>query len=325
MGKTLTFDVVSDISSAQQLWSEFVDQSVLWNNWNYRACFHYFHPAQLRFYIVKHNGITVTLLPLEIDQTSSELQFFGGHYQCDNRIYFKPGYEEAAQALLENIAFPLNLRWMSHALPGVPGCVENGSKYVLDLRGIQSVDDYYQKFWSSKSRKKLRGQFKHIEEHTIQIIENNYQDIDLLVEFNKIRFREKSSFHKPQREDFMKSLLDHFKVQMMTTLFDGVKQAVWMGIYYNNVFYGINSGRNIGINNLGKYMILQRIRKAIELGAHAYDAKKGNYGWKEAFGFSSIPQFVYDTRVQPVAQPDQAQVDTSSKTHDQVTPSSISV
>jgi hypothetical protein len=309
MGKTFTFDVVSDISSAQQLWSEFVDQSVLWNNWNYRNCFHYVNPAQLRFYIVKHNGITVAFLPLEIDQTSSELQFFGGHYQCDNRFYFKPGYEEAAQALLENITFPLNLRWMSHALPGVSGCVENGSKYVLDLRGVHSVDEYYQKFWSAKRRKKLLRQFKHIEDHTIETIENNYQDIDLLVEFNKIRFREKSSFHKPQREEFMKSLLDHFEVQMMTTLFDGVKQAVWMGIYYNNVFYGINSGRNIGINNLGKYMILQRIRKAIELGARAYDAKKGNYGWKEAFGFSSIPQYVYDTRIEPEVQTEQSQSD----------------
>jgi hypothetical protein len=48
----------------------------------------------------------------------------------------------------------------------------------------------------------------------------------------------------------------------------------------------------LSINGLGKYLSLQKIKQAINLGAKTYDARSENLGWKEAFNFTKRPLYV---------------------------------
>lgn len=165
-------------------------------------------------------------------------------------------------------------------------------KYYLPLEQYKSYEDYLDDKWSKDSRKKIRQQIRSIyRDHSIQILQNNYEDIKVMSELNKERFGEDSSFTYPYREKIFTTLSKFYQVEMLTILENGIKHGVSYGIKYKNTYIGMNAGISYEIEDLGKLLTLLQINRAIELGCTLYDAGKGSSGWKEAFRFTKVPQY----------------------------------
>ena len=81
---------------------------------------------------------------------------------------------------------------------------------------------------------------------------------------------------------------------MLTFIINGTKEAVTFGIKYKNTFIGINGGaREEAHRDLGTYITVKKIEKAIESGADKYDAGIEDLGWKENWHFKKIPQRIF--------------------------------
>jgi len=63
-------------------------------------------------------------------------------------------------------------------------------------------------------------------------------------------------------------------------------------LFHNGVCYGINSGYNPELKNIGKYLTLLKIQAAIDEGCSIYDAGgSGAFGWKEDFNLLKKPLY----------------------------------
>ena len=174
---------------------------------------------------------------------------------------------------------------MNEPIPGVKFFEEETGYYVLDLEGITSWEDYLEKDWHGKSKKNLKAQMKKIEALGVTIQENEVADLEVLAQFNVEQFGEKSHFNRPHRLEYLRKLMDIYKAKILSVVLNGKIIAVGYGIVYNGTYYGLTSGHDLSINNLGKYLILCRIEQAIASGATFYEAGRHDYGWKEQFHF----------------------------------------
>ncbi|MCK4651370.1 GNAT family N-acetyltransferase, partial [Candidatus Babeliales bacterium] len=171
-------------------------------------------------------------------------------------------------------------------------------KYVVELSGINSADGYLNKNFKARSRKKLQKKVEIIKCLNPKIIENNYNDIDLLIELNKKAFGERSSFNKPYRREVFHDLLKlNFDIHLLSYVINDKKEAVSFSIKYNDVYVYINTGSNKNdMFNLGSYVIYQQIERAIESKAKYLDAGMGDLGWKEIWHLGKSPQYTFEKK-----------------------------
>lgn len=296
MKTSLTIDVITDIKQAEALWNMYHTGTSLYDNWQYRLLYFQFFSFSPQFYLVSLKNEVIAMVPLQWNSDIQQLEFFGGDYMSDNTIYVKPGYESYLRDISTQISRPLRLFWTAkpYFLHAWKTC-SIGYKYILPLEGFTCVEDVLEALWSKKSRKNIEHQMNELRSHDISIEENVFDDLDLLISLNKQRFGAASSFYKPYRAEFLREVIKHFDVSMMSVSIDGKKESVCYSILYNNGMYGINSGRNTKINNLGKFVILQKIARAILAGAAFYDAGRSDLGWKRAFHFQPVPLYSVTT------------------------------
>ena len=79
--------------------------------------------------------------------------------------------------------------------------------------------------------------------------------------------------------------MDKYETKILTVTLANKVIAVGFGIIHNGKYYGLTSGHDLSINNLGKYLIVCRIEQAAKSGAEAYEAGRHDFGWKEQFHF----------------------------------------
>lgn len=296
MESPITIDVVTDIKEAQEIWNAYHTGTSLYDSWKYRSLYFQFFSYPLQFYIVSINNEVIAVLPMQWNTDQQHLEFFGGDYMSDNTIYLKRGNEKYLKELSKQMARPLRLFWTAkpYILSSWKTCMIS-YKYVLPLQGLNTIDDFLQLYWSKKSRKNIQHQMEELQKLNVQVQEDNYNDLDLLIELNKKRFGKASSFYKPFRKEFLQEVIKHFDVKMLSVTVQGKKESVCYSVFYNNVYYGINSGRNTAINNLGKFVMLEKISRAITSGAVSYDAGRADLGWKRAFHFKPVPLYSVST------------------------------
>lgn len=291
----LIFNVVSDIEEAKYIWQKLSPDESIYDNWDFRYCFYKYFSHPLRFYARYKNGELIGLLALQYNNELKMLEFFGGSFMEDNHVFIKKGYEEYIPEFYGNINEPAKLEDICGSSPFESLLDIFEYKYVADLNGLRNADEYLTKYFKAKRKKEIKKKVSFVELLKPVIIENNYEDLDLLIELNKKRFGKESSFNKPFRHEIYHDLLNiNLDIKMLTFIINGTKEAVTLGIKYNNIFVGINGGtRKEAHQGMETYITVKKIEKAIESGADKYDAGIEDLGWKENWHFEKMPQRMF--------------------------------
>lgn len=294
----LKFNIISNVENAKNIWQKLSHNDNIYDNWDFRYCFYKYFNYPLRFYAGYSGGELIGLLPLQYNSELKTLEFFGGSFMEDNYVFIKPGYEEYIPKFYNNIKEPARLEDIAGEDPFTKSLDIFEYKYVSDLEGLKSINEYLIKYFKAKGRNAVRKKIKSIEKLKPVIIENNFKDLDLLIELNKKEFGKESSFNKPFRRETYHDLLKmNLDIKMMTFIINGVKEAVTIGIKYKNIFVGMNGGtRKEAHQDLRTYITVKKMEKAIECGANKYDAGIDDFGWKKNWHLEKIPQriFIYE-------------------------------
>lgn len=291
--------VIENQDECETLWKMFSYESTLNENWLFRSLYAHYTDKHPKFFLVSHKNEPVGLLPLQYNGEEDILEFYGGNYMKENRFFHKSGYEYTFSIILKSITKPLLLDWMIPEMCKLlPSARCREYNYILDIEDISSFEDHLSTNFKLKTKSKILKQFIHIENsYNVSIVYNRYQDVETMFKINMQRFQEKSVLRHTSRQLFLQHLRDTFDVQLVSIDLDGVTQAVGYSILYNDTFYGINSGSNRDIPNLGKYMQKEKITQAINLGAKKIDAGRKSFGWKELFKYNPYALYTYSQNI----------------------------
>jgi hypothetical protein len=292
MSSHVTISCIQNLSDAETVWKHLTPDIHIDHTWEYRYAYYKYFQYDIYFYTAFADNEPVAVLPLEYNKNIESLIFFGGPYMNYNDIFTKKGYEYLKKELISHIDKPATLNWLVEPIDGLDGIEFQDYSYSAQLNSYTNYGDYIENRFSGKSRRKKRTEMKKIfEDHSIEVKYNISEDFDYLIELNKKKFGEQSSFNKPYRIDFFRDIMNIFPSYIITVYADGKKAAASYASLYNGIYYGFNSGIESNIRDLGKLVNFLGINHAIELGAHTYDAKRKDMGWKEQFRMERKPLY----------------------------------
>jgi len=291
----IQFECISDVRKAEEIWNEFSYKENIYDSWDFRYCFYKYFAFPICFYVAKLDGEPIGLMPLQYNTEKKYLEFFGGCFMEDNRIFMKSGYESFMPRFCEVLDRPARLEDIIGEDPFKKGLSDFEYKYVADLSGVKTLDEYLKKIFNAKHIKKIRKRYDKIESLAPEIIENRFADIEIMMDLNIRMFCDESSFLKPHRREIFRDLLKlDLDFHMLSFLIGGKPEAVSLSFKHGDTFVGINAGVNKeGFPDLSTYTILKRLEKAISLGSKKYDAGIDDLGWKENWHFQKVPEKIF--------------------------------
>lgn len=292
----ITYKIITDLQDAKEVWEKLSPKTRLSDDWNFRYTYYKYFKYSLFFYTAFDNNEPVATLPLQWNEKKKHLDFFGGGYFSDNKPFALEEYHPIIDTLIKQIDQPARLEWMDYSAKNFPESKIEDQMYYLPLSGLKDYEDFIERTLTGSSKKQLKKHLRRLLEKNIKVTKGTIEDFEFLVEFNKKRFGLESRFFAPHRLDFFRDVINNFDAQIITISVDDNVEAVGISIFYNNVYYGLNAGASNEIDNLGKFLYLQKIDQAIKLGATEYNAGSGSFGWKEAFHLEKRPQYELDLR-----------------------------
>lgn len=292
--KSLTFTTITNIEQAEDAWRELSPNLHLYDNWDFRYAYYKYFNYPLFFHAAYYKDLLVGLLPLMWNPETKKLDFFAGFdYMEDNKIFTRQGFGFVQPLLLRQVPQFARLEYMSPNNLSLAGAVVNDFNYYIDLSNMKSLDDFKKRHFSTEKIGKINNQMEKITKQNIEIKYDEFTDLPRLIEFNKMRFGEQSSFHeRPFWDKFFLDVTKEFQTHYISVLIDGKTVGVGIVLFHNDICYGINAGYDPTISNLGKYLTLLKIEFAIKSGARIYDAGTGAFGWKEDFHLLKKPQYM---------------------------------
>jgi CelD/BcsL family acetyltransferase involved in cellulose biosynthesis len=215
----------------------------------------------------------------------------------ENRVFTRPGYESYVNDFFAQVTKHAILEDMHESMKNVPGTVFHEDSYSLDLSPYATIDEYLSQAWTGNHGKQFRKHIRHIEHDGVVLQDGTIDDLDLLFDFNIVRFGNESSFIvRPFWKEFHRDIAKQFNTKITIVKREEETIAVGLSLIYNTKYYGITSGWNSPITNLGKFLLVKKIDEAIHLKASTFEAGTGDYGWKELFGLAKHPLYLKETK-----------------------------
>jgi len=300
----ISFRVVTNLDEAEKLWRQFSFNQTLFDTWEFRYCFYKYFNYPIKFIVgVNEQGEDIGLLPLQQNIEKSYLEFFGGSWMEDNKVYTSNEHLADIPLYFQQINEPAHLIGINGQDEFSKGLPLDDYKYVLDLTHYSSYWDYITEKFNKKSQQTFKRKFKKIEELNPVIILNQDHDLDKLIEFNLKTFGQDSSFHAPFRKEIYRDFLSlPFNKHMLSFRINEEIQAVCLNIEYRGTLFYLNAGaNNTDIPNLGSYAIMKAIEHGINNKLQLFDALMISYNWKERWHFDKIPFTKFNFQFQEAA------------------------
>ncbi|MBD3279664.1 MAG: hypothetical protein GF390_03060 [Candidatus Pacebacteria bacterium] len=187
----LSLQVITELDHCQQLWQEFNQAQSLFDTWEFRLAFWQGYQHQPYFLVLKTKHQPLALLPLWYEADRKKYFWFGSWWQEDNRFLVKD--ELLIPLLLAVCPQPVVLNAMIELpwwLQQTMSFTADDPKYILDLTGLQSVEDFLLTL-KKKKRYNLKRDQRLIEGQQPQVLFNRFEDFPLLVKLSKQRFAQK--------------------------------------------------------------------------------------------------------------------------------------
>lgn len=290
----MKIECVRDLSKCQKLWKEFSPRKTVYDEWEFRTAFNKYTNYQLYFYIGLIDDEIISLLPLQYNTEKKYLEFFGGPYMDINQIFITPENYQYIPQFYQSLDQPAKLVLtqndsFTQSLP------QDNFNYFFDLSGYHSREELFKKLFSKKRQKNFQRENKIIEQDKVNIIPDQYQDLDLLIKLNIKKFGEESSFSGTDHPQIFHDLLRlPWKWIMLSFEINKQKEAVSLALLYKKIYYHLASGVNPKISNLGNYVIMKNMEKAISLKGDTFDLGSDDCGWKERWhAEKTIPQYCF--------------------------------
>lgn len=292
--KLLEIQEVTDIEKAEELFRTFSPNETIYDIWEFRFCFYKYFSYPISFRVGYIQGQPTGLLPLQFNTDKGYFEFFGGSYMGNNRVFIVPGYEKYISNFYNSVEGKVKLEWMIGDDTFTQKLEIQDFDYFLNLENFQTFDNYLETFALDEVKRKWR---KINTQNKIEVITNQFDDLELLFEWNIKKFNDDSSFLMPFRQESFKDVLkiDVIKPYIFTFSIDGIKQAVSFGLVYNNIYVSVNQGISdtCTIRDMSTYVLLYHIKAALEEKNRYINVLTSDCGWKERWKFSKTPQFQF--------------------------------
>lgn len=298
--QVVQFRCVTDIVEAEKIWRTFSPGETIYDTWEFRSLFQKYHQKELRFFVGFVNDEMIGCLPLQYNQEKSWLEFFGGDYMEDNRLFLKDGFEEYRPDFYEHmktVGEKVKLEYIRGTDDFTKTLEVADHKWVLPLAGMTSYKDFLDQKFEGKTKSTFYRKLRKFETETIDVIKNDFQDLELLFEYNKMMFADHSSFNdRPFHQEIFRDLvtMPEFAPEILTFVINGEKEAVSFSLRYNGwhefFLFGLRPDK---IKDLSTLINIRNIQNAIETESSHFDAFVGAYGWKDRWHFDAIPQYKF--------------------------------
>jgi hypothetical protein len=276
--------IITDLSECEKLWKKHSPAKSIWEDWDVAVSF--LGPKYKPHFIHTQNG----LIPLVLE-SDKKYGIFGGEYPEDVRFWIDiNSFDEFVKIIPDRtVIFDMNFEQVSQIKHKFPQhaelFAEEDKQYLLNLEKLDYSIQNYLKTFSHKHRKNLVYDLKKVQELNIEKCWGGIEYFDDLVKFNIKRFGDESDFLDAEFVSRLKNffvLMDkRNSAYFLAIKVNGVIQGVEAAVIYNNTYYLINGCANLEIKNLGKLLIFEHIKKAMELKCHTMDFLVGDTGWKE--------------------------------------------
>lgn len=287
--------VITELKKARSIWNQLSPRETWYDEWDVRYLFYQAFNYPLRFYTCFYLDKPVAVLPLQLNTQEQVLEFFGtGHFE-ENRVFYADDFSECITKLYQSLKEPARLFTIRSQNEFTGRFAIDGYKYLLNLANLPTLDDYLKREFRSKRRKNIKRIMREVEEKNVELVGGNEQDLELLFRLNINRFGKESAFYKGYLPDAFRRMLKlHYQWQLSVFKIGGQKKAVSLAVLYKDIYLYNNSGADIlAIPNLGTYLLLKNIQRAIALKAKTLDAGLEDLGWKERWHFQKIPQYKF--------------------------------
>ncbi|MGV8168704.1 MAG: GNAT family N-acetyltransferase [Candidatus Nanoarchaeia archaeon] len=282
--------IVNNLSECEKLWKKFRKDENIWTEWEIVLSFFDEKIHAPHFILLKEGTAEVGLITLWLDKRDNKYTHFGGERMENRTFWIDEKYYPQIHSMLpdETYLFDMNGDHIKEVIAKNPQMekfvMEKDTRFFLHLETISSEEDFLARF-SKKHRKNLLRDLDMLESHDYKLIWDHANHAETLMQLSRERFKEESDFHdednKKEMNSFLELLARKKMLHSLTIEIDGNIEGVEIAAKYRDHYYVINGGFNPKIKNLGKLLIIEHIKKAIELGAEQVDFLVGDTGWKD--------------------------------------------
>jgi CelD/BcsL family acetyltransferase involved in cellulose biosynthesis len=297
VSSTYDIQIHTDIETCKTLWKQFSPAETLFDDWDFRAVFHSYYQHELYFIAAYAGDTCVGILPLQKNKTTHIYEAWCGDYMEDNRAMTDAHHTNCIPFLYLAIPRPSHIQYIRGTDVYTTALEIQDYKYILPLTLFGSSETYLEHTHVGKHLKEVRRKLRKTEELAVSIRKNNAADMLLLFEWNRLTFKEHSSFNdRPHHEEIFKDLVSYAgdNLKLITICVDTEPVAVSFAILYKNTYTCLNRGLHpLAPKHIREYIHMQKITDSLLSGATIMDGLVGDYGWKKEWGFQEIPQHVF--------------------------------
>lgn len=294
--------LIQDLAAAEDIWNKLSGNETLYDRWDVRFCFYQTAPAPLYFYTAYEGSEPVALLPLQYNTKGNYLEFLAESFIEGNHPFFKAGYEYLLPELFK-IDFPHPVQIFD--LDGEEGAASalplEDYVYYADISKFKSFDDYL--LWAFPNGRK-RYNFKRLftlleKEHQLRLIENDFKDLEPLMDLNVKNFGQDSYLNtKTERQAFFNLLELPLDWRMLSLEVDGRKLAYSLSVIYHDVYYYLIVGSDISeVKDAFKYLTKANMELALRNHCQIFDCSLGDCNWKQYWHLSKKPQYKFEKNI----------------------------
>lgn len=291
----LKFKTITEKKECRELWEAFSPKQILWDLWDFRSCF---HADNFRFnFIAGFDGKNkMGILPLVFDNDEKYYTYFGEEFPEQNRFLLKD--KKNIGLFLEQCPRGTSIIYIGSEEAKYYEFEPDGKRYFLGLAKYGNSFENYLKSFTKKHRKNLNYDLKKLKDADYTLEHNNLKDFERLVELNKLKFGVESNYSSESfvsgMSELINSALRMGALDMISIKINNNAEAVGLGVFYNNFYYVLGSGRNVEIKNLGKLMVAEQIKSAIANKCSEVDFLSTEANWKELWNLDSEQMYKFE-------------------------------
>jgi len=300
----ITVEIVTDPSKCKALWNSFSPKKTLFQTWEFKKSFLDAYKYKPYFILIKNETENLALLPLWYDDKNfwtkvKHYCWFGSNWSEDNTFFVKdenyiPLLLYLAPSPIELDAIPQNI---ASAISDKVTLLPDDSKYIINLKDINSLDEYFDSL-KKKKRYNLRRDIRKIDTENPKFIFNRYDDLDFIIKINKSRFiKDKADWEDPRRIQTFKNIINNsgksYNIKFISIEIGGQLCASDIIATYNGTYLPLKGASNFKDHSgLGFYISLVEIEDAIKSGFDRIDFLQEDCGWKKPM-MQEVPLFKY--------------------------------
>ncbi len=295
---------VENRDECKKLWEEFSPHLSIFDEWDFRFSFFEFFKYDFHFVLLQDENRNVGLLPLWYISDKNKYFWFGDigdgfNWQEENSFWIKD--KKYLKSLIDACPKSTVLNSLKESacdfLVGDDRLLKSDPKQVLNLDGINSVDDFFMTI-NTKLRQNLRRDKKRVDELNPEILFDHFEDLNALMRFNSDKFSD-SPFKDERIIKTFNRIIENgknggkYKSRMISVKVNGEIVGVDLNFICGDVYYTMLCGNDtIKCPGIGHYLTLLDMQDALSLGLKLIDFAESEEGSYKEKLFKTIPQFV---------------------------------